>query len=154
VATIVTKLFNVIQPHVAVFGEKDFQQLKIIRQMVSDLNFEIKIVGVPIVREPDGLAMSSRNAYLKGEQRASALCLYNTLCQAQQIVASGETNTETILKEAKTNILSFADTAIDYVNICDPDTLENVDKIKQPVLMALAVKVGQTRLIDNRILKP
>jgi pantoate--beta-alanine ligase len=154
VATIVTKLFNVVQPHVAVFGEKDFQQLMIVRQMVDDLNFDIKIVGAPIVREPDGLAMSSRNAYLKGAQRTTARCLYQGLCLAQQLVSEGEASAVAILAKVKGDISALAETSIDYITICDPDTLENVDRIDQPVLMAMAVKVGQTRLIDNMILKP
>jgi pantoate--beta-alanine ligase len=154
VATVVTKLFNVVQPHAAVFGEKDFQQLTIIRQMVRDLNFNIKIIGAPIVREPDGLAMSSRNAYLTSQQRVSALCLYDALCQAKKRVAGGETSALKLIEEAKRRILSFPDTTIDYISICDPGTLEDVSEADRPVLMALAVNIGQTRLIDNMPLNP
>jgi pantoate--beta-alanine ligase len=152
VATIVTKLFNIVQPHVAVFGQKDFQQLAVIRQMTQDLNFNIKIVGSPTVREPDGLAMSSRNAYLKPEQRVSAQCLFKALQMAQEMVRQGEKDARKIVAAAKTLIDSHPETQIDYITICDPDTLENISEISRPVLMALAVKVGQPRLIDNMIL--
>jgi pantoate--beta-alanine ligase len=152
VATIVTKLFNIVQPHVAVFGQKDFQQLAVIRQMTQDLNFNIQIVGSPTVREPDGLAMSSRNAYLKPEQRVSAQCLFKALQMAQEMVRQGEKDARKIVAAAKTLIDSHPETQIDYITICDPDTLENISEISRPVLMALAVKVGQPRLIDNMIL--
>jgi pantoate--beta-alanine ligase len=152
VATIVTKLFNIVKPHVAVFGQKDFQQLAVIRQMTQDLNFNIQIVGSPTVREPDGLAMSSRNAYLKPEQRVSALCLFKSLQMAQEMVRQGEKDARKIVAAAKTLIDSHPETQIDYITICDPDTLEDISEISRPVLMALAVKVGQPRLIDNMIL--
>ena len=154
VALIVTKLFNIVKPHVAIFGEKDFQQLAIIRQMTKDLNFDIQIKGGAIVREADGLAMSSRNAYLSSEQRKSALCLFQALENARQAVAQGETSAAVITGDATSFIRNHPETGIDYVSICDPDTLESVDTIKAPVLMALAVKVGRTRLIDNMMLSP
>ena len=154
VATVVSKLFNIVKPHSAVFGQKDYQQLIIIRQMVRDLNFNIDIVGGPIVREPDGLAMSSRNTYLAPEQRSSALTLSKSLKQAQELLSNGEKNAAKIIDAAATLISSFPDTAIDYISICDPETLDAVNTIERPALMALAVKVGKTRLIDNTILKP
>lgn len=154
VATVVTKLFNMVKPHVAVFGEKDFQQLLVIRQMTHDLNFDIEIVGGPIVRESDGLAMSSRNSYLSADQRNAALSLFKALNAAMEMVESGSTDAGTLKKRASDIILSHPGTAIDYIAICDPGTLAEVRDISGPVLMALAVKIGKTRLIDNMILKP
>jgi pantoate--beta-alanine ligase len=154
VATIVTKLFNIVKPHVAVFGQKDYQQLVIIRQMARDLNFDIEIVGCPTAREPDGLAMSSRNSYLTPEQRPSALSLYQSLKKAQVLLESGERDAASIIETASNLIRSRSGTAIDYIAICDPETLDDMDIIDRPALMALAVKVGNTRLIDNIILNP
>lgn len=154
VATVCTKLFNIVKPHVAVFGQKDFQQLLIIRRMVQDLNFDIAIIGAPIVREPDGLAMSSRNTYLTPAQRISALTLYTSLQDARRRVESGEKNAAKIIAAASELITSRPETTIDYITVCDPETLDDVMTIEQPVLMALAVKVGTTRLIDNMILTP
>ncbi len=152
VATIVTKLFNIIKPHKAVFGTKDFQQFVIVRQMVRDLNLDIDIVGSPIVRESDGLAMSSRNNYLKPEQRKAALSLFQALKNAVKKVENGEKKAESIIKEATASINFFDSTTIDYILICDPDTFEDIAIIERPALMALAVKVGKTRLIDNMML--
>ncbi|OQX62687.1 MAG: pantoate--beta-alanine ligase [Desulfococcus sp. 4484_241] len=154
VATIVTKLFNIVKPHAAVFGEKDYQQLAIIRRMTRDLNFDIRIIGVPIVREPDGLAMSSRNTYLAPEQRQAALSLYRSLSEAQNMVKTGETRATRLIEEARRTISAFPENSIDYVTVCDPDTLEDVALIDRPVLMALAVRVGKCRLIDNMVLHP
>ena len=154
VATVVTKLFNIVKPHLAVFGEKDYQQLTIIRRMVQDLNFDITIIGQPTVREPDGLAMSSRNTYLSPSQRPAALSLFNALNNADARVKDGINEAEKIIKEASDLITSYPDTTIDYISICDPETLDDVNTIETSVLMALAVKVGTTRLIDNMILKP
>lgn len=154
VATVVTKLFNIVKPHVAVFGEKDYQQLAIIRQMVRDLNFDIEIKGGPIVREKDGLAMSSRNAYLAPEERSNALCLYKSLMMAVEMVKGGERKAEAIINRATEFITSHKDAEIDYIAICNPDTLADVETIDKPVLMALAVKLGKPRLIDNMILVP
>ena len=154
VATVVAKLFHIVNPHVAVFGEKDFQQLTIIRRMVKDLNFAVNIVGGETVREPDGLAMSSRNAYLKPEQRPAALSLNRALRQAQKQVANGETQADKIVSNAKTIMEKFPDAEIDYIVIVDTDTLEDVSVIDRPVRMAMAVKVGTTRLIDNMPLRP
>jgi len=153
VATVVNKLFNIVRPHTAVFGEKDYQQLLVIRRMVRDLNLDIEILGAPIVREPDGLAMSSRNAYLSSEQRHAALGLSRSLQRAAAMVAQGVGDAAAIRREAEA-ILTDPDTQIDYISICDPESLEEIDIIDAPALMALAAKVGETRLIDNTILKP
>jgi pantoate--beta-alanine ligase len=152
VATVVSKLFNIVRPHIAVFGEKDYQQLLVIRRMVRDLNFNTEIIGAPIVREKDGLAMSSRNAYLTPDQRPAALTLYRSLLQARKRVETGERDAERILKEVRDLITAQPETHIDYLSICDPETLIDVARIDRPALMALAVKVGKTRLIDNTIL--
>ena len=154
VATIVTKLFNIVKPHVAVFGQKDYQQLMVIRRMAQDMDMDIRIVGGPIVREADGLAMSSRNAYLNSSQHPAALSLSRSLQQAQALLESGQTDAAALTASASRLILSFPETAIDYVTICDPDTLENIKTVTLPALMALAVKVGKTRLIDNTMLVP
>ena len=154
VATVVTKLFHMVNPHIALFGEKDFQQLAIIRRMVKDLNFQVDIVGVPTVREPDGLAMSSRNAYLRSNQRPAALSLNRSLRKAQALVAAGETRAAKIIETTEAMIRTFPDAVIDYVVIVDTETLEDVAVIDRPVRMAMAVKVGSTRLIDNMPLTP
>lgn len=154
VATVVTKLFNIVRPRVAVFGAKDFQQLQVIRQLVKDLNFNIQIVGNPIVREADGLAMSSRNVYLSPEERASALSLSRSLELAERLIQDGERDAASLRAKVIELITGFDHTAIDYVTVCDPETLNEVDGITAPVLVALAVKVGSTRLIDNRVIDP
>jgi pantoate--beta-alanine ligase len=154
VATVVAKLFHIVKPHTAVFGKKDYQQLLVVRQMVKDLNMDIEIVGGETVREADGLAMSSRNAYLTEKHRPGALSLSRALQKAREMVAEGETDVLKIVKEAEQFISSFPETDIDYVAICDPESLEDMDEIDRPALMALAVKVGSTRLIDNSILQP
>lgn len=150
VATVVAKLFHLVQPDVAVFGEKDYQQLQIIRQMVRDLMFPVKIVGGEIVREPDGLAMSSRNAYLTPAQRQTASCLSAALRLVRWAFASGETNAETLLRLATHRIGQEPDAQIQYIELCEPDTLLAVQGAAKPEdRMFLAVKVGSTRLIDN-----
>ena len=154
VATVVTKLFNIVKPHVTIFGQKDYQQLTLIRQMVCDLNFDIKVVGAPTVREPDGLAMSSRNIYLTPDQRISALSLNTSLKKAQRLVESGLQDAAKIIDAAAKLIRSHPETEIDYITICDPETLDDMNTIEKPALMALAVKIGKARLIDNMILKP
>jgi pantoate--beta-alanine ligase len=153
VATVVTKLFNIVRPHVAVFGEKDFQQLTVIRRLVRDLNLDIDIVGVPIVREPDGLAMSSRNKYLSSAQRPHALLLSRSLEAAEKAVKQGETDAGKI-RELASDILAAGpeEMRVDYLSLCDPDTLDEVAVIHGPTLMAMAVWLGKTRLIDNRLL--
>ncbi|MFV9645628.1 MAG: pantoate--beta-alanine ligase, partial [Desulfobacterales bacterium] len=133
-------------------GQKDYQQLIVIRRMARDLNFNIKIVGFPTVREPDGLAMSSRNSYLTPEQRINALSLYKSLNQSKKLVESGIKDAKRIIDTAYTLIKSHPETAIDYIAICDPETLADMETIDRPALMALAVNVGKTRLIDNMML--
>ena len=152
VATVVTKLFNIVQPDIAVFGEKDFQQLVIIRRLVKDLNFGIEIIGGSTVREDDGLAMSSRNAYLKAEQRSAALSLHQALQLSRALVQQGETDPAQIIAAATRHIEGFDQAVIDYIVIVDPETLEDLAVVDRPARMALAVKVGSTRLIDNMAL--
>ena len=154
VATIVTKLFNIVKPHVAVFGQKDYQQLIVIRKMVRELDLDIEIIGAPTIREIDGLAMSSRNTYLTTDQRISALSLYQSLKKAKEAIEKGEQDAIKIVDTTRELIQSRPDTEIDYISICDPDTLMDVKTIDKPVVMALAVKVGKARLIDNMILSP
>jgi len=154
VATVVSKLFHTVKPHVALFGEKDYQQLMVIRRMVMDLNMDIQIVGCPTVREADGIAMSSRNAYLTAEQRPAALSLCRSLEKARQMISDGVSEAHRLIEAAKWIITSYPNTQIDYISICDPETLEEMEMVERPALMALAVKVGTTRLIDNTILNP
>lgn len=154
VATVVSKLFNLVKPHVAVFGEKDYQQLLVVRRMVQDLNFDIRIIGGPIIREADGLAMSSRNSYLTTDERRRALCLFEALTTAQKMIDGGTTDTEELINAAREQISRHPDAVIDYIEIFDPETLENVASVDRPVRMALAVKIGKTRLIDNTQLNP
>ena len=149
VTTVVAKLFNIVKPHIAIFGEKDFQQLVTIRQMVKDLNFCIEIVGIPTVREKDGLAMSSRNVYLTPEERKTALSLNQAISKARDLFKSGERRSESILQEVKKRFKSEGLTDIDYVKICDSQTLEDIEEIDRDAVLAMAVKVGRTRLIDN-----
>lgn len=152
VATVVLKLFNIVRPHFAVFGLKDYQQFLVIRQMVRDLNLGLEIHGHPIVREPDGLAMSSRNVYLSPEERRSATCLYQALKLAERRVAEGEDDTTRLIEELSGFISSHPYTRIDYIEFRDPETLAPVSEINGPTLLALAVFVGKARLIDNAII--
>lgn len=154
VTTVITKLFNIVMPDIAIFGQKDYQQLQIIRQLVLDLNFDIKIVASDIIREKDGLAMSSRNIYLSKPQRASALCLSKSLNMAQDMIDRGEKNPEIIKLKMEAFIGTFPETNIEYINFCDPITLEDISTIEDKTLLALAVKVGNTRLIDNAFIDP
>ena len=154
VATVVTKLFHIVMPDVAIFGKKDYQQLQIIRQMTWDLDFNIEIMGGEIVREKDGLAMSSRNAYLTADQKKSALSLSRSLHMAGQAIAKGEKNPNAIETQIRAFIQSFPQTRIEYISFCDPATLETVGAIDKQILLALAVQVGTTRLIDNVIIDP
>ncbi len=154
VALVVTKLFNIVMPDVAVFGQKDYQQLQIIRQLTLDLDFDIQIVSGDIIREKDGLAMSSRNAYLSDSQRASALSLSKSLNLAEELVSKGEKNPDKIKIQVENLIKGFPETDIEYITFCHPKTLEDVDTIADKVLLALAVKVGTTRLIDNTLIDP
>jgi pantoate--beta-alanine ligase len=154
VATVVTKLFHIVKPHAAVFGEKDFQQLVTIRRMVRDLNMDVDIVGHPIVRESDGLAMSSRNVYLNAEQRRIALRLNQSLQRARVLVDAGERRAEALLARVKDFLTGDDGVRIDYVQLCQPETLEDVSLIDGPTLLALAAWVGPARLIDNCVLRP
>jgi pantoate--beta-alanine ligase len=151
VATVVTKLFHLIQPDVAVFGEKDFQQLAVIRRMVRDLDLGVEIVGAPIVREPDGLAMSSRNAYLSPDERARALSLSRALAAAAGRFAAGERAAAPLLAAATGELSGVR---LDYVELRDAETLETVERVERPALLAVAAFAGSTRLIDNRVLVP
>lgn len=154
VATVVAKLFHIVKPDRAVFGSKDYQQLLLIRRMTEDLNMDVGITGAPIVREKDGLAMSSRNTYLTAQERSSALSLSRSLDLAGEMIESGETDAAKVVHEMERLIRSHAGTHIEYVKACDPETLENVQTIRGSVLLALAVRIGRTRLIDNRIFPP
>jgi len=153
VATIVMKLFNIVNPDIAYFGQKDAQQARIIRQMASDLNMDLKIKTMPIVREHDGFAMSSRNAYLSPTQRKDALVLKNALQKAKDMINSDEIDVGKIKKQICRIINSVPSLKIDYVSVVNADTLEDIDVIRGRVLIALAVKIGNTRLIDNAIIK-
>ncbi len=152
VTTVVAKLFNITRPHLAIFGQKDFQQLTVIRRMVMDLNMDIQVLGVPTVREPDGLAMSSRNNYLSPEERRSALSLKRSLDLAGEMFGKGERDARVIKKTVESLILDHPHTEIVYVTLCDPVTLEEVETLADETLVALAVRVGTTRLIDNCVL--
>ena len=153
ITTVVAKLFNIIKPHLAIFGQKDYQQLTIISRMVKDLDLDIQIVGVPIAREPDGLAMSSRNGYLSPEERKSAPCLKKALDLAGDMVEQGERNIDKIKTAIEKLILSHPFTEIDYISICHPINLEDIETIRGEGLLALAIKIGKTRLIDNCLIK-
>jgi pantoate--beta-alanine ligase len=149
VATIVTKLFNLVRPHRAYFGQKDYQQSVMVRRLAADLNFDLEIVVLPTVREPDGLAMSSRNALLAPPQRRAAPLLYRTLTHGAARVTAGERRASVLLDEMRAMIEAEPLATLDYVAICDPDTLEPLERIEGPAVIALAVRFGPTRLIDN-----
>ena len=152
VTTVVAKLFNGVQPHKAYFGQKDAQQAAVIRQMVRDLNFPIEIVVCPIVREPDGLAMSSRNVYLDPEQRKAATVLFRSLSAAKELYESGERDAEKIREKMKEVLASEPLAEVQYVSCADYDTLEELDVVKGKTLLSMAVFIGKTRLIDNFVL--
>ncbi len=151
VTTICAKLFHIVKPHVAVFGKKDYQQYVTIKRMVDDLNMDLEIIGLPTIREADGLAMSSRNVYLKDNERQSALTLIASLKRAQKLYDEGERKASVIIGEAEKIIKAAPYTEIDYIKICDTQTLQDIDKIEGQAIIALAVKVAQTRLIDNHV---
>ena len=154
VATVVTKLFNLTKPHVAFFGEKDFQQLAVVRRMTRDLDMGIEIVGVPIVRQADGLAMSSRNVYLTPEQRAQALSLSRGLAAAATAFENGTRNASELVELVRAPIAAQRDARIDYIEVRDADDLSTLDVVdpKRPAVLSLAVFFGKTRLLDNRVL--
>jgi pantoate--beta-alanine ligase len=153
VTTIVSKLFNIVKPNMAAFGQKDYQQLTIIKRMVKDLNYDIQILTGPTVRESDGLALSSRNKYLDDREREKALALYQSLLLAENLVNKGELYSKKIKSEMELFIKSKGNTTIDYIEIADGDTLEKLDKIRDNTMIALAVIVGKTRLIDNIVIR-
>ena len=152
VTTVVAKLLNIVLPHVALFGCKDFQQLAVIRRMTADLNLPVEIVGMPIVREDDGLAMSSRNVYLSGDERRHALALVDTLRRSVELARNGESDASTILDAAIERLSAEPGLHIDYVKICHAQTLEDAAVVDRESVMLLAVKIGKTRLIDNSLL--
>ena len=154
VCTVVSKLFHIIQPDVAYFGRKDAQQLAVIRRMVADLNLPVEIRPIDTVREPDGLAMSSRNAYLTPEQRAQAPCLYQALTLARDLITAGQKNPDTVIQAIKNHIENQPDTHIDYISIVDNDLMQPVSTLDAPVTIALAVHLGPARLIDNILVDP
>ena len=149
VCTVVAKLFHLLAPNAAVFGEKDYQQLAIIRRMVRDLNFPIEIIGVPTVREADGLALSSRNQYLNTDERAAAPVLYQAMLRVKELAAAGENSVTKLIGTATNMITSAEGTRIDYINIVDRENLQPVEILRPNALIALAVFIGKTRLIDN-----
>ena len=152
VTTVVCKLFNIVMPHVALFGKKDFQQLAVIIRMAADLNIPVEIVGMPIIREMDGLAMSSRNKYLSTEERRSALCLSRAINSARSAYRSGVTGVDELLVRAMEKITEEPSAQIDYVEFRDADTLAETWLAGDRTLLAMAIKIGQTRLIDNGLL--
>ena len=149
VATVCAKLFNIVQPTRAYFGQKDAQQAIVINKMVAELNMNLEIITVPTVREPDGLAMSSRNAYLNPQERQAAVVLYQALALAQELYARGERNAERLRQEMTALIQKQPLAKIDYVSIANTETLDELDIVKPPALVSLAVRIGTTRLIDN-----
>lgn len=152
VAVVVTKLFSIVQPGVVLFGRKDYQQLAIIRQMTEDLNLPVEIIGMPIVREPDGLAMSSRNSYLSLEERSHALCLHRAIIKVRGLFALGETSVERLLAAAHAEIKAASSAVTDYIELRDGETLQVVEQAAKGALLAMAVRIGSTRLIDNTVL--
>ncbi|HWQ69135.1 MAG TPA: pantoate--beta-alanine ligase [Patescibacteria group bacterium] len=154
VTTVVAKLFNLIRPNQAYFGQKDYQQSVVVRRLVADLHFDLDVVVLPTVREADGLAMSSRNARLTPSQRRAAAVLYASLSRAEERVKIGECSAKAIVDAVRAIIEGEPLARIDYVALCHPETLQPLDRIDGPTLLALAVRFGETRLIDNCIITP
>lgn len=152
VATVVLKLFNIVGPHAAIFGAKDYQQLQIIKKMALDLNLGIDIVGVETVREPDGLAMSSRNAYLSPGERKQALCVPSALESARLAFAGGIRESSVLIEKMKKNIEKEPGAVVEYIKVCDKESLVDLERITKDALVAIAVRIGKARLIDNCIL--
>jgi len=152
VATVVLKLFNLVKPDVAYFGQKDFQQTVVIKRMVADLNLDVNIKVLPTIRDKEGLALSSRNAYLSETEKNDALCLYKSLTKAQTMVNAGAKNTKEITAEMEIIINNYKSAKIDYISIVNPETLEAVSEVRSGNVAALTVRIGKTRLIDNIIL--
>ena len=151
VCTVVSKLFNIVLPDKAYFGQKDAQQLAVIKRMARDLSFGIEIVGCPIIREEDGLAKSSRNTYLSSDERSAATVISKALSIGNELIVNGETNAETVLKVITEKIESEPLARIDYVKAVDADSIEPIQTVSGRVLFAVAVYIGKTRLIDNFI---
>ena len=151
VCTVVTKLFNIVKPDRAYFGQKDAQQLAVVKRMVRDLNMDIEIIGCPIIREEDGLAKSSRNTYLSPEERKAAVILSKSLKLGKEAIEAGERDSKKIIDIITNNINTEKLAKIDYVEVVDPLSIENIDKIEDSALLAMAVYIGKTRLIDNFI---
>jgi pantoate--beta-alanine ligase len=149
VCTVVAKLFNLLAPKAAVFGEKDYQQLAIIRRMVRDLNFAIEIIGVPTVREADGLALSSRNQYLNSDERAEATVLYRAMNRVKELVERGEHSVSKLIDVAREVVSQAKRARIDYITVVNVENLEPLENLRPNALIALAVFIGETRLIDN-----
>jgi len=152
VTTVVCKLFNIVQPHIALFGRKDFQQLAVIRRMTADLNLPVEVAGMPIVRESDGMAMSSRNTYLSSSERRQALALIDAIRQASAAARGGERDAAAIIRAVRDRIEKEPDAVIDYVQIRHGDSLEEVGSLDEHSVLLLAVRIGTTRLIDNHYL--
>jgi pantoate--beta-alanine ligase len=153
VTTVVSKLFHIMEPDFAFFGQKDAAQVAIIRRMVRDLNFPVQIVVCPIVREPDGLAMSSRNAYLSPEQRKQALILHRSLMKVQKLIEQGENSAEKLLAAGRAEFAADPSVRLDYFEVVNPETLDPIKDIGEGALIAVAAYVGSTRLIDNLLIK-
>ncbi|MBM2834215.1 MAG: panC [Candidatus Brocadiaceae bacterium] len=152
VAAVVLKLFNLVKPDVAYFGQKDFQQTVVIKRMVADLNLDVNIKVLPTIRDKEGLALSSRNAYLNGTEKKDALCLYKALIRAQTMANAGAKNAKEVTAEMEKIINNCKSAKIDYISIVNPETLEAVSEVQHGDVAALAVRIGKTRLIDNIIL--
>jgi pantoate--beta-alanine ligase len=152
VATVVMKLFNAVKPHVAIFGQKDYQQLKVIERMVRDLDMDVEVIGLATVREADGLAMSSRNAYLSEEERTKALLINRAIRRAKEAFRGGERKASRLSEEVRKILGSNDGISIEYVTVCDAETLVDLEKVDRRALIAVAASVGKTRLIDNTIL--
>ncbi len=154
VATVVLKLFEMVQPNVAFFGRKDYQQALVVRRMVADLNVPVEVRVCPTIREPDGLAMSSRNRYLSPAARQKALVLWRSLCAAREMVGAGERDAGTIEARLRSLIQGVPGATIDYVALAHPETLQPVARVNGPTVVLLAVRIDGTRLIDNEVIAP
>jgi pantoate--beta-alanine ligase len=152
VATVVAKLFHIVKPHRAYFGQKDFQQCAVIKRMVKGLDLDVEVAVLPTMREPDGLAMSSRNSYLDAEQRTRAACLFRALLAAQELVRSGVRETEKVKQKMRAVIAQEKGVEIDYVEVADPDDLSPLEIINDRIVLLVAARIGSTRLIDNLLL--
>ena len=154
VTTVVCKLFHIVKPHAAIFGEKDFQQLVVIRRMVTDLNLDVEILGMPTYRERDGLAMSSRNSYLTPPERTAALCISQALKQTAALFGQGERRAKALVQAAQNIIAAEPLARIDYLTLCDTEELKDLSRVDREAVLAVAVRIGKARLIDNVVLKP